>query len=111
MQGLPTLLVLVKGYGTKKGHSHEVPKAKAAPYKRPASKPDTPMSLEEKMELFAKSKQQNVTQFLDQETGTMVQSLLETMKANLHFAREYTRTQNIMNRHGSDARRPDWFDI
>ncbi|CAK8987106.1 unnamed protein product [Durusdinium trenchii] len=40
-----------------------------------------------------------------------VPSLLETMKANLHFAREYTRTQNIMNRHGSDARRPDWFDI
>ena len=40
-----------------------------------------------------------------------VQSLLETMKANLHFARECTRTQNIMNRHGSDARRPDWFDI
>ena len=40
-----------------------------------------------------------------------VASLLETMKANLHFARECTRTQNIMNRHGSDARRPDWFDL
>ena len=89
MQGLPTLLVLVKGYGAKKGHSHEVhpqkkgeaaddkkvPKAKSAPYKRPASKPDTPMSLEEKMELFAKSKQQNVTQFLDQLSDAQRQAL------------------------------------
>ena len=89
VQGLPTLLVLVKGYGAKKGHSHEVhpqkkgeaaddkkvPKAKSAPYKRPASKPDTPMSLEEKMELFAKSKQQNVTQFLDQLSDAQRQAL------------------------------------
>lgn len=53
----------------------KVPKAKAAPYKRPASKPVTPMCLEEKMELFAKSKQQNVAQFLDQLSDAQRQAL------------------------------------
>ena len=40
-----------------------------------------------------------------------IEAMLESMKKDPHFLRELTRTRNISQVHGDDARRPDWFDI
>ena len=64
-------------------------KPAAAPYKRPAAnpEPEEPMSLEEKMELFQRSKTQDLNSF----RGTLTRNQREALWKQFERARGFTK--------------------